>query len=558
MSKNQGAVEDEIRPTRSPQQSTGPVSDTKSIERLVESDLSDNLPGDLPFFEYACASCCGVTVLALVIFIIYLAINSMAFHQLSFSPKVRTRTGLTQGVRLSVGSDTVFAFYAVPYAEPPLQSARFQLPTPVRFWPGQLEATSKAAPCVQQPLSRKPANLTPDFTEDCLHLNIWTPGLDGKKLHPVVVVLHGGGFTQGSNSLDQYDGAQFSKRTGSVVVVPNYRLGVFGFLFGNISAIPGNQGLWDQQQVLHWVVENIDSFGGDPNLMTLWGVEAGAVCAGLHLLSKRSRPLFHRVVLQGGSPFSRLGDNYYSGPDKVDALARAICGRPLSSNASQVLSCLQNALPTQLVSVPVQDAFRRTLSPYIPTFGDSLFPDDPLTVLSKGRLPRTDLLLGFTSNEGANLFRVFLEQTYGEPWMTLSSEKYREAASALLTFLFGVDVLEAENLHSGLAFPKDNREGRVFIYEYGLVEDPDDWLGVPENIDFQLAFGTASNVTVAAVHSLRLQEALASFVQLGIVDWLPYTLNDSQVMHFQDKSSTVTKTKLAIQCDIYYKYHATS
>lgn len=163
---------------------------------------------------------------ALAIWLLYMGQRSphVAPYQM-LSPVVATASGSAQGIIVPVdgSSSGIFAFYAVPYAEAPLLSARFRKPKAVHYWEATLEATMKAAPCVQQHLSRRPRDNVTDFTEDCLHLNVWTPNLNPGRPQPVVVVLHAGGFAHGSNRMEEYDGAACANRTGAVVVVPNYR-----------------------------------------------------------------------------------------------------------------------------------------------------------------------------------------------------------------------------------------------------------------------------------------------------------------------------------------------
>ncbi|XP_049525167.1 acetylcholinesterase [Dermacentor silvarum] len=251
---------------------------------------------------------CCTTAATLALWILYLGHRGGSEHahrrrSLELSHSVVTSSGSLRGLWVDGGSNgSVLAFYGVPYAEPPLGAARFQRPTPVRPWTGELRATYKAPPCPPQWLraaERPQGKLRPDWTEDCLHVNIWTPGLSPAKLRPVVVLLHGGHFTHGSNRLRQYDGARMATRCDCVVAVPNYRLGVFGFLFGNVSSFPGNQGLWDQHLALQWLKRNAAAFGGDPRNLVLWGVDAGAISAGLHILSPLGGgSLFSRAVLQ--------------------------------------------------------------------------------------------------------------------------------------------------------------------------------------------------------------------------------------------------------------------
>src|SRR5690606_4159459 len=129
-----------------------------------------------------------------------------------------------------------------------------------------------------------------------LYLNVWTPSLDGSL--PVMVWIHGGGFEMGSGSSPLYDGTSFA-RDGVVLVTLNYRLGAFGFLeLGDLDADltgSGNCGLLDQVAALEWVRDNIASFGGDPDQVTVFGESAGAMSIASLMAMPSAAGLFHRA-----------------------------------------------------------------------------------------------------------------------------------------------------------------------------------------------------------------------------------------------------------------------
>jgi para-nitrobenzyl esterase len=143
------------------------------------------------------------------------------------------------------------------------------------------------------------------MSEDCLYLNIWSPGTDQEK-RPVMVYIHGGAFTLGSASDPWYDGTSFAARHNIVVVSLNYRLGILGFVYlkdlaGADAAYTANCGLLDQIAALRWVRENIAAFGGDPGQMTVMGESAGAMSIGALLGMPAAQGLFQRAILQSGA-----------------------------------------------------------------------------------------------------------------------------------------------------------------------------------------------------------------------------------------------------------------
>jgi para-nitrobenzyl esterase len=204
------------------------------------------------------------------------------------------------GVRGIAGS-TVDEFLGLPYAAPPTGNLRWRPPSTPADWQGVRDATQFAPSCPQAP-----GSLTAGPTdEDCLYLNVYTPQLGrhpGGDL-PVLVWIHGGGFTQGAGR--DYDPTKLAA-DGIVVVTINYRLGALGFLsHPALASSPGgpsgNYGLMDQQAALRWVQRNIDRFGGDHDVVTIAGESAGGLSVLMHLVSPSSRGLFQRAIVESGS-----------------------------------------------------------------------------------------------------------------------------------------------------------------------------------------------------------------------------------------------------------------
>src|SRR3712207_215533 len=204
--------------------------------------------------------------------------------------------------------DGVHVFRGIPYARPPVGELRFRPPQPPEPWAGARPATAFGSIAMQSPSPLENlfgAAERPSMSEDCLYLNIWTPGLDGAR-RPVMVWIHGGAFVTGSGSTPWYDGTRFAARGDVVVVTLNYRLGAFGFLhladlIGESFVGSGNAGILDQAAALAWVRDNIAAFGGDPENVTIFGESAGAMSVGTLLALPAARGLFQRAILQSGA-----------------------------------------------------------------------------------------------------------------------------------------------------------------------------------------------------------------------------------------------------------------
>ena len=204
---------------------------------------------------------------------------------------------------------TVEAFLGIPFAASPVGERRWRAPEPVRPWAGTRAADRFGASCMQPELTgngpwTREFFAPPPFSEDCLFLNVWTPTPRVAPL-PVLVWIHGGGFTQGGARAPIYDGSALAGR-GVVVVTINYRVGLLGF-FGHPElaregpgGTSGNYGLLDQLAALRWVRDNIAQFGGDPAQVTIAGQSAGATSVLVLLASPLAGGLFHRAIAQSG------------------------------------------------------------------------------------------------------------------------------------------------------------------------------------------------------------------------------------------------------------------
>jgi len=216
---------------------------------------------------------------------------------------VQTPYGALRGI----AGETGLAILGVRYGAPPVGERRWAPPTPYRPAGDVVDATRFGASPPQRPSPATPwrAAFAPRMTnEDCLNLNVWTPGADGAR-RPVLVHVFGGGFEAGSASEGVQDGAALSAQAKAVVVRVNFRIGALGFLhlgdgFGADLAT-GNAGLLDLCLALEWTRENIGALGGDPDKITLFGLSSGAFMIAALFGLPRSRGLFAGAWMQSGS-----------------------------------------------------------------------------------------------------------------------------------------------------------------------------------------------------------------------------------------------------------------
>lgn len=238
---------------------------------------------------------------------------------------VETSAGALEG-EYADDARNLLVFRGVPYAQPPVGDARWRPPAPVEPWDGVRPAQAFAPACWQRAndMSSLYARGGLDRSEDCLHLNVWTPAADAGAALPVMVWYHGGGHNAGVGSPRIFDGAALARR-GVVLVTLNYRLGPFGFLAHpaltaeSPRASSGNYGLLDQIAALEWVRDNAAAFGGDPGNVTIFGQSAGSWTVCYLMASPLARGLFHKAIGQSGGCFEGERPHLADAPDEPGA-----------------------------------------------------------------------------------------------------------------------------------------------------------------------------------------------------------------------------------------------
>ena len=225
----------------------------------------------------------------------------------------------TKGKLAGYFQDGLCIFKGIPYA----RAERFQAPQPLEAWDG-IRSSRQYGPVCPQPDRQGWANDEIAFafnwddgwsSEDCLRLNIWTPKTGDSGKRPVMLWLHGGGYTAGSGQeLPSYDGASLAASENVVVVSINHRLNVLGFLdlsaFGEKYAKSGNAGLLDIVAALEWVRDNIANFGGDPSNVTIFGQSGGGGKVTTLLATPSAKGLFHKAIIQSGSMLRTMESKY--------------------------------------------------------------------------------------------------------------------------------------------------------------------------------------------------------------------------------------------------------
>ncbi|WP_460354763.1 carboxylesterase/lipase family protein [Actinoallomurus acanthiterrae] len=330
---------------------------------------------------------------------------------------VRVSDGLIRG---TINADHR-SYQGIPYAAPPVGPLRWRAPRPAPAWTGVRDATRPGSPCPSS--SGRPAKVI--GSEDCLFLNVETPRRRSGRL-PVMVFVHGGGFTGGSGGL--YDPTRLVTRGSVIAVTFNYRLGALGFLDHPALDDPyaGDFGLADQQAALRWVRRNIAAFGGDPGNVTLWGQSAGAFGTCAQLAAPGARGLFAKAIVESGPCDNRLLTRAVARRRGLRTAANLGCRNPQTAAA-----CLRAKPFQELTGLGDDRVFtvhRRIAElPWLPVTGTPVLPLQPAAAIRLGRAAHVPLMLGGTRDE----MRAFVAARYDAAGHPLTAQEYPDTVRAL-------------------------------------------------------------------------------------------------------------------------------
>ncbi|XP_047475479.1 juvenile hormone esterase-like isoform X2 [Penaeus chinensis] len=321
----------------------------------------------------------------------------------SAAPVVTLTDGRVSGVNeRSTKGHEFFAYYGIPYAKPPVDKLRLKDPVKADKWAGTRDGSKMPQPCVQVPADHVILDLpiTVDDIigeEDCLYLNVFTPKRKkpDERL-PVMVYIHGGAFFLGG--AHEYL-PHVLMNHNIVLVVMQYRLGTLGFMSTEDMVMPGNFGMKDQVMALRWVQDNIHNFGGDAARVTIFGESAGGASVHLHVLSPKSKGLFARAILQSGSALApwAMGEKFRPGAFLTSRVVRC----PKCILTKDITFCMQLTDGKEVASA-VKNFTEWFILPLrmLPRVDGDFLPDEPATLMRKGRYNRVDLMAGVTRDEG--------------------------------------------------------------------------------------------------------------------------------------------------------------
>ena len=441
-----------------------------------------------------------------------------------------TTSGPVAGVRVAPGA---VRFAGIPYARAPVGGLRFLPPQPPEPWREVRDARGFGPSAIQPLDAHEPASLVAQ-AEDCLRVNVWTPGVDAAR-RPVMVFIHGGGYYGGGTHDASYDGARFAERGDVVLVTIQYRLGALGWL--DLESLGGaayrqskNAGLLDQRLALAWVRDNVARFGGDSGNVTIFGESAGSSSVTTLLLLPEARGLFHKVIAQSCT------FEYRSSTPRARQTAREFLARAGVSDLEGLVALSADAV-REATDALTREAELGSDWLFGPVFDGELLPEDPYASIAAGSTRGIRLLHGTTADEYHYWLLYFRERMQQQPRESLGRLLTQEigvpaaALPALLELLEELDpggaeferYVRAATLeffrwpHARLA-EAQSRHAPTWLYRFDWSNPAAPELGAYHGLELPFVFHNLSDeglVDVPEALGDRMQDAWVAFARHG-------------------------------------------
>lgn len=459
----------------------------------------------------------------------------------------------------------VVSFLGVPYAQQPVGELRWKEAQPMEKSNEYIKAYDYGNTAIQ-PIDEFERASFAQQGEDCLSLNVWTRDVTGKK--PVMVFIHGGANVSGGTTDPLYDGEKFVENNDVVMVSFNYRLGPFGFL--DLSDFGGeefensrNLGVLDQIVALKWINENIESFGGDPENITVFGESAGASAIIRLMATPLAEGLFDKAIIESGGPASIR----FNGAAEIDETEQSkIIGREFmkltgKSSVEELQELTANEVQEYSDELAEQLGDSLDVSTYGAIADGNAVPYDVYQNIKDGVGKDVEVIIGTNKDE---LKYFYL---YDPEFEKSLKEEYPNHTQLGRSFAGGVEAADkyiatqADNPdkytdfagHMWIKQPSiifaelQSKYNNVYMYEWDW-ESNVEGLGACHASELAFVLGNFDAPTAIAYSgenlpedlALRVQDAWASFAATGNpsidgeVEWSKYTVNDRATMVIDD------------------------
>jgi para-nitrobenzyl esterase len=348
--------------------------------------------------------------------------------------------------------DGIHFFKGIPYAKPTGGALRWRRAVAPDPWAGVRDTLAFGLRAPQIDRSRKPANEwirdPGPKGEDCMVINVYTPGVNDAAKRPVMVYLHGGGFRYGSGAPSGIDGTNLAKNGDVVSVTLNHRLNVFGF--ANFGALGGddfaearNLGMLDLVDALKWVRENIAVFGGDPDNVLIHGQSGGGAKVAALMAMPEAKGLFHKAVMQSSSSHMRLAT--MENTERVTGYVVDILGaKDMAALQNMDADTVFEAYLAALKKNGGNDCFR-------PVVDGTVIPANPFDLGAADQAPGVPLMLGTAETE-KSFYDIIVEP---EKWPLTEDQLLRKTAAYV-----GIDEATATSLIAGYRQGRDDESNR--------------------------------------------------------------------------------------------------
>ena len=480
-------------------------------------------------------------------------------------PVVRTTAGQLRGYR----SDDVYVFRGIPYAT----AKRYQMPQPVEPWEGIRDALAYGPGNPEMTMSLESREeldqlMVPgriwSISETPMNLNVWTRSIDPGARRPVMVWLHGGGFSGGSAThLYSYDGYQMADLYDVVLVTVNHRLNMQGFFnlsaFGGVYAHSGNAGMADLVAALEWVRDNITAFGGDPDNVTIYGQSGGGGKVTTLMQMPAADGLYHRAIIQSG--VMRGGPR---SDQSAEVAARTVARLGLTAETIEQISALPYDVVCGAIRAVNVELGLRPDGSWAPCPDGDYYPGSPFDVGFRPETAHIPLIVGSCLSEFSPCMPAGRREDYTDTQReALLRDSFGEGADEVRAsfqsaypdvdwrYAVAADMICRPAVLGFLDLRRQQATAPVYNYVFTFESPMDGGRLTGHNGDLHFMFHNASFMDAMCVPGVteRLEDdmagAWAQFAyagdpnRAGLVHWAPYTEEEGACMLFGERTTLV-------------------